>query len=112
MSPTIAEIMQRMPDALVADKAEGVDAVVHFKFTGMEAGEWNAVIREGKCMVAQGIPKSRPSLSLTADSTDFVSLLTGQLDASRAVMEGRLKVTGDAGLATRLVQLFRIDGAT
>ena len=34
MPPTIAEIMQKMPAALIAEKAQGVDAIVHFKFTG------------------------------------------------------------------------------
>src|SRR5512147_2590563 len=111
MNPTIAEIMQRMPGALVAAKAEGVDAVVHFKFTGVEAGEWNAIIRDGECVVAQGIPKSRPSVTLTADSAAFVRVLTGDLDATRAVMEGQLKIGGDVMLATRLVQLFKIDGS-
>jgi putative sterol carrier protein len=108
MSPTVAEIMQKMPGALIAEKAQGVDAVVHFKFTGAEAGEWNAVIRDAKCTVAQGLPKSRPTVSLTADSSDFVRVLTGEIDGPQAVMEGKLKVGGDILLAPKLLQLFSL----
>jgi putative sterol carrier protein len=109
MVRTIVEIMQRMPTALIAEKARGVDAVVHFKFTGAEAGEWNAVIRGGECTVAQGLPRSRPTISITADSADFVRVLTGELDGPRAVMEGKLKLGGDILLAPRLLQLFKVD---
>ncbi len=73
-----------------------------------EAGEWNAVIRGGECTVAQGLPKSRPNVSLTADSSDFIRVLTGALDGPSAVMNGTLKVGGDMFLANRLVQLFRL----
>lgn len=108
MAPTVVEIMERMPDAFIAEKAEGVDAIVHFKFTGAEAGEWNAVIQNGECTVVQGLPKSRPTISLTADSADFVRVLTGELDGPRAVMDGKLKVGGDILLAPRLLQLFKV----
>ena len=109
MTPTIVDIMQRLPQALVPEKAAGVEAVVHFKFTGAEAGEWNAVIRAGACTISQGLPKSRPTLSLTADSAEFVRLVTGELDAPRAIMDGKLKVGGDLMLAPKLLQMFRVD---
>lgn len=105
---TIGEIMERLPSAFVSEKAQGIDAVVHFKFTGGEPGEWNAVIRDGLCTVAPGLPKSRPSLSLVADSADIIRVAAGELDGARAAMDGRIKVSGDLLLATRLIQLFRL----
>jgi len=108
MKVTIAEIMERLPAALVAERAQGVDAVIHFKFTGAQAGEWNAVIRDGTCSVAQGIPKSRPTITLAADSADFVSIAMGELDGVRATMDGRVRATGDLLLAPKLLELFRV----
>ncbi len=35
MPLTIAELMEKMPGAFLPEKATGVDAVVHFKFTGV-----------------------------------------------------------------------------
>lgn len=106
MALTIAEIMSKVPEAFVPEKAAGVSAVVHFKFTGAEAGEWNAVIRDGKCEVAQGIPHARPTITITVDSEDYKRMLAGQMDAAAAFMAGKLKVQGDADLAMRLTKMF------
>lgn len=110
MSLTVAEIMSKIPAAFAPEKATDMNAVVHFKFTGAEAGEWNAVIRDGRCDIAQGIPRSKPSVSLTADSSDFVRIVLGEMDGMKAVMDGKLKVSGDILLAPRLLQAFRVPG--
>jgi putative sterol carrier protein len=102
----MAEIMMKVPERFVAERAAGVDAVVHFKFTGTEAGEWNAVVRNGRCEVAQGIPRARPSVTVTADSRDFQGVLLGEQDAMAAFMSGTLKVQGELDLAVRLMKLF------
>jgi len=108
LSLTIAEIMTKMPTVFVSADAEGMDAVVHFKFTGAEAGEWNAAIRDGSCQVAQGIPPSTPNISLAADSADFVQVVSGKLDPMKAYMDGKLKITGDMLLVPKLIRLFRV----
>jgi len=108
MPLTIKELMSKMPGAFLPDKATGVDAVVHFKFTGAEPGEWNATIREGKCEVAQGIPRKEPNMTLTADSADYIKIFTGELDGMQAFMQGKIKLGGDLNLAMKLMQMFKI----
>lgn len=107
MAYTISEIMSRMAGAFPAEQARGLNAVVHFKFTGAEAGEWNAVIKEGRCEVGQGIPHFRPTMTVTADSADFLKIVSGELEATKAFMEGRIKLVGDMSLATQLVQILK-----
>ena len=108
MPITIADLMQKMPGALIPEKAAGVDAVVHFKFTGAEAGEWNAAIKDGQAVVAQGIPHSKPTMTLTADSSDFVKIFTGELDGMQAFMQGKIKLAGELNLAMKLMGMFAI----
>ncbi len=108
MSLTIPQIMSGMPGAFVAEKAAGVQAIVHFKFTGAEAGEWNATIRDGHCEVAQGIPHSKPTITVTADSGDFCKLVAGEVDAAGAFMSGKLGLAGNTDLALRLLPLFKM----
>ena len=108
MSPTISEVMTKIPTAFRADRAADIEAVVHFKFTGPEAGEWNAAIRNGSCEVAQGIPRTKPSVSVVADSANFVKIVTGELDGMQAFMQGKIKLTGDLNLAMKLMQMFKI----
>ncbi len=107
MTVTIAEIMSKLPGAFQPEKAGGADAVVHFKLTGAEAGEWNAVIRDGRCEVAQGLPHSRPTVTVTADSADLVRIYDGELDGGQAFMSGRIKVAGDTNAALRIMEMFR-----
>ena len=108
MSRTVPEIMARVPEAFVAERAGAVNAVIHIKLTGAEPGEWNATIQDGKCAVAQGIPRQRPTITLTADSADFVRIAAGELDPAAAFMTGRVKLQGDMDLALKLVPLFRV----
>ena len=108
MPISVAELMGKLPDAFPPEKAAGMGAVVHFKFTGGEPGEWNAVIKDGKCNVAQGIPPSKPTMTLSADSADFVKIFTGEIDGMKAYMQGKIKLDGDLNQAMKLTQMFKI----
>ena len=108
MPLTIADLMEKMPDAFIPEKAQGVDAVVHFKFTGAEPGEWNAVIKDGKVEVARGIPHFKPTMTLTADLADFVKIITGEMDGMQAFMQGKIKLAGDLNVAMKLMQMFKV----
>ncbi|MBI5294233.1 MAG: SCP2 sterol-binding domain-containing protein [Chloroflexi bacterium] len=108
MTLSISDLMSKMPGAFLPEKAQGVDATIHFKFTGENPGEWNAVIKDGKCEVAQGIPSKAPTMTLTADSADYVKIFTGELDGMAAFMQGKIKLGGDLNLAMKLMQMFKI----
>ncbi|MFN3741368.1 MAG: SCP2 sterol-binding domain-containing protein [Anaerolineales bacterium] len=107
MSLTIAELMSRMPKAFLPEKAPGLEAVIQFHFTGTEAGDWYAEIKDGKVTVEQGIHPS-PRMTLTADSSDYIKIFSGELDGMRAFMEGKLKLAGDLNLAMKLPQMFKM----
>ena len=108
MPLTIAELMEKMPGAFIPEKAQGVDAVIHFKFTGAEAGDWNTTIKDGKVDVAQGAPGKQPNMTLTADSSEYIKIITGELDPMQAFMQGKVKLGGDLNLAMKLMQMFKV----
>lgn len=107
MPLTVADLMSKMPGAFIPEKAAGLDAVIQFKFTGAEPGEWNAIIKDGKVDVQQGTHPA-PKMTLTADSGDYVKIFTGELDGMKAFMEGKLKLAGDLNLAMKMMQMFKI----
>ena len=107
MPLTVSELMEKMPGAFIPEKAQGVDAVIQFKFTGAEAGEWNATIKDGSVEVSRGMHPS-PKMTLTADSSDYVKIFTGELDGMQAFMQGKIKLAGDLNLAMKLMQMFKI----
>jgi len=107
MPLTVSQLMEKMPQAFIPEKATGLDAVIQFKFAGTEPGDWYAIIKDGIVSVAQGVHES-PKMTLTADSSDYVKLFTGELDGMQAFMQGKLKLTGDLNLAMKLTQMFKI----
>jgi len=107
MPLTVSELMEKMPGAFIPEKAQGLDAVIQFKFTGAEAGDWVAVIKDGKVDVSRATHPS-PKMTLTADSQDYVKIFTGELDGMQAFMQGKIKLAGDLNLAMKLMQMFKI----
>ena len=107
MPLTIEQLMEKMPGAFIPEKAQGVDAVIQFRFTGAEAGDWNATIKDGKVDVARGTHPS-PKMTLTADSSDYIQIITGELDGMQAFMQGKIKLAGDLNLAMKLMQMFKV----
>lgn len=107
MPLTVADLMSKMPGAFLPEKAPGLDAVIQFKFTGAEAGDWYAVIKDGKVTVEKG-EHPAPKMTLTADSSDYIKIFTGELDGMQAFMQGKLKLAGDLNLAMKLTQMFKI----
>ncbi len=105
MPPTIADLMSKMPGALVPEKAAGVNATIQFKFTGAEPGEWFATIQDGKCEVKQGTAPT-PKMTVSVDSTDYLKIINREMDGMQAFMQGKLKLTGDISLAMKLMTMF------
>ena len=105
--PTVSEFMARMGAALVPEKAAGIDAVIQVKLTGAQAADWVVTIKDAKCTLSQGLAPA-PKLTVSADSTDFIKIFSGQMDGMQAFMGGKLKVTGDMSLAMKLMGLFKM----
>jgi putative sterol carrier protein len=109
MPLTVADLMSKMPSAFVPEKAQGLDTVLQFKFSGNEPGDWYAVIKDGKVDVQQGAHPA-PKMTLSADSDDYIKLFTGQLDPMQAFMAGKLKLQGDLNMAMKMTQFFKMRG--
>jgi len=107
MPLTVADLMSKMPKAFLPEKAPGMDAVIQFKFSGEEAGDWFATIKDDKCTTQQGVhPDAK--MTLSANSSDYIKIFTGELDGMQAFMQGKIKLAGDLNLAMKLMTMFKI----
>lgn len=106
MPLTIADLISQMPGAFLPEKAQGINAIIQFNFTGAEAGNWNAEIKNGALKIEKGI-HANPSLTISADSADYLKLFNKEMDPMQAFMQGKLKVQGDMGLAMKIMQFFK-----
>ena len=101
-----AEIFKEMPANLNADAAKGMNATIQFNLSGDNGGQWYVAIKDGTADVQQGTaPSANMTLSMTAQ--DYVDMITGKLNGQMAFMSGKLKISGDMGLAMKMQTLFK-----
>jgi len=106
---TVKQLVQNHEKAFIPSAAEGVNAVIQYKLTGEEAGDYIITIKEGQCSVAEGITDN-PTMTLTADGRDFGDVLLGKANGMQYFMMGKLKLAGDLNLAMKLTSFFKMSG--
>jgi putative sterol carrier protein len=94
-----------MPATFLKEKAVGLNAIIQFDITGAGGGQWYAAIVGGELTVAEGRHES-PQLTLTASADDYVDISTGKLNDQLAFMTGKIKATGNLGLAVKMSSIF------
>jgi putative sterol carrier protein len=103
MPLTVKDLMERMPGAFLADKAEGVDATIQFQLG--DGGEWVCTIKDQTCEVEQGTIE-KPNLTLTAEASDYIDMITGKLNPMTAIATKKVELKGDLNLAMKYMNLF------
>jgi len=103
---TPQEIFDAMPGSLSADAAKGMNATIQFNLSGDNGGQWYVAIKDGKADVSKGTaPSANMTLSMSAQ--DYVDMTMGKLNGQMAFMSGKLKISGDMGLAMKMQSLFK-----
>ncbi|MGH7639391.1 MAG: SCP2 sterol-binding domain-containing protein [Candidatus Dormibacteria bacterium] len=104
---TPQQIIDKIPEAFQADKAQGLSAVYQFDISGDSGGNWYLEVKDGQCQVTEGTSPAA-NTTFTISDENFVKLITGRLDGTMAFMTGKLKLKGDMALAMRLSGLFHL----
>jgi putative sterol carrier protein len=104
---TVKELVFNHEKAFMPEKAAGVNAVIQYKLTGDQAGDYIITLAEGKCTVKEGLTEN-PTMTLTADGEYFRDVLLGKEDGMKGFMMGKLKLAGDLNLAMKLTSFFKM----
>jgi putative sterol carrier protein len=104
---TVKQLVYNHEKAFIPEVAEGVNAVIQYRLTGDEAGDYIITIKDGKCSVSEGIADN-PTMTLTADGRDFGDVLLGKANGMQYFMMGKLKLAGDLNLAMKLTSFFKM----
>jgi putative sterol carrier protein len=105
-TPSPREVLDRLPAHFRPDVAGDTNATIHLELTGAGGGQWTMRVADGRCEVLDGLV-GMPQLSISALAEDYVSLVEGELSPVTAFMQGRVKVSGDIGLAVKMQSWFR-----
>lgn len=83
-----------------AEQLSKLNASYQFNLTGEGGGTFHAVFL-GSVDVGEG-PAANPGCTVTMATSDFKDLVAGKLNPTMAFMSGKIKISGDMGLAMKL----------
>lgn len=102
---TVRAFFSTLAGKLDPEAADGLDVVYQFNLNGAEGGQYQLQIRDGACQVSDGVHPD-PQVTLAMSGEDCLKVLNGQISGTMVAMTGRLRISGDMGLALQLASLF------
>ncbi len=93
------------------DKAHEVNAIYLFKITGDGGGDWTVDLVNDPPTCAQG-DKGNAQCTIQIAHEDFQAMLGNPQLGMQLYFQGKLLVTGDPMLATKLQQFFALGEST
>jgi NAD(P)-dependent dehydrogenase (short-subunit alcohol dehydrogenase family)/putative sterol carrier protein len=82
-----------------------VNAVFQFNIRkGNEVKTWGVDLKNGSGSLCEGAP-SKADVTITIGDEEFVAIMSGKLNPQEAFMQGKLKISGNMALATKLQHL-------
>jgi len=103
---TPEDIFNELPNHLDTIAAKGLNAIIQLNLTGEQGGQWYVSVRDGKAEVTKG-SASAPNMTMSMMAQDYVDMTIGRLNGQMAFMSGKLKISGDMGLAMKMQSLFK-----
>lgn len=105
MASTCEESLTEMSKAFKPQVAGNLNATYLFDVSGPGGGKWSLSIQDGKCNLKTGTVSS-PTVTISISDQDWLAIHNGSLNSQMAFMMGKLRVSGDMGLAMKLQSMF------
>lgn len=103
----LERIFGEMGDRVIADRVDGVSAVVEFVVSdGDGENTWTVTIDGGTVAVANE-PATEPRCSIHTDIASFLRLVSGVASGPALFMAGKVKIHGDMMFAAGFNQYFQ-----
>lgn len=100
------EAFAMMPSRFNKEAAKGLTAIYQFDLSGEDGGKWHVIINNDQCQVGEGAHGS-PNITISMAGKDYLDMVTGKANGQMLFMTGKLRISGDMGLALRLQSLFK-----
>ena len=92
-------------ERFVASEASGLNASFQFELSGDNGGVYCVEVNDGSMEVIEG-GKEAPTFTLKMDADEYIKMAHGKLNGAMAFMTGKMKISGDRGLANTMKKIF------
>jgi putative sterol carrier protein len=99
------QVFEQMPSRFKKDAAQGLNTVYQFDLSGDGGGKWHILINNDQCDIKEGA-HATPNTTISMAAQDYLDMVAGKLNPQMAFMSGKLRISGDMGLALRFQGLF------
>jgi|GEM_PF-139086 len=103
-TPTLADYVAAMPSGLRADRVGGLQATYQFQLSGNGGGNWIVSVANRTATVFTG--SGRANVTISMSGPDFIKLAEGNLNTTQAYRQGKVQISGDVNLASRIADIF------
>jgi putative sterol carrier protein len=102
------ETIRSLEQKFVPERAKGAKpAVIGIALSGEGGGDWHLAIADGTAQVHAGAAE-KPGATIKASASDFLAMLSGELDGTRAFMTGKVRASGNLRLLTQFGEWFAL----
>ena len=108
-TPTIKEAVERlipMGLAMMQEKIKDLTCVFGLNVHGEGGGRWTVTIEQGQWKLEEGI-RNYPECIYNIPVDEYLQIASGALHPMKALMAGRISISGDMNTAMKLRSLFR-----
>jgi putative sterol carrier protein len=100
------DLIERMAATFDPKAAGNLVATIQLHATGSEPGNYYLHIENGKCTFNEGVANS-PTATVHTPSEVWVAIISGEMNAALAYLQGKFRVEGDKGLLLKMQELFK-----
>ncbi|MEM6646060.1 MAG: SCP2 sterol-binding domain-containing protein [Bacteroidota bacterium] len=102
---TIPELFAAYQKQFDPTQAVGIEATIQMQIDGEGGGAYHFVIKDQTMAVVEGT-HAAPDVTVRTTAANWLKVNNGELNPMMAMMTGKVKISGDLALATRLQALL------
>jgi putative sterol carrier protein len=95
------EYFENIEDRFIAGGAKGVSATYVWELSGDGGGTWTGTVKDGAITITEGAAE-KPNVTFQMGADDYIKMVNGELNGTKAVMTRKLKVVGSILMAKKM----------